>query len=365
MKGKKMLIFHDFLIEKGGGERVILTLSQFLDCIIFTSMYKKESTFTFPKTSRIFSSSSPFITLPMRRALKLLHTIIFFKKILPNFKKFFDRNFSFALFSGFYSILLAPHITLFKAYYIQSEPLKCVFQREYYRRARFLAYKILHKLFIKKIEKNSIQNMDLLVANSYYIANVFEKEFKVNINEVIYPPVDVRTFYFKNFGDFFLSVGRLYPHKRIHVVANIFTKIPEEKLVIVGDGPLKGYITRLSEKYNNITYLGSVSERKIRELYATCKCAIYIPEKEHFGLVPIEANASGKPVIVCNEGAFPETIIDGETGIILSEPIRKNLFDVIKNFKNFEFDKRKCRKNAYRFDVAKFIKKMKTVFGIG
>ena len=134
--------------------------------------------------------------------------------------------------------------------------------------------------------------------------NLYEKYFNIRVSRVVYPPIDISKFYFKKYSNFFLCVGRLYPHKRVHIVTKVFTKLKKEKLIIVGRGPLSNYISAISRKFSNIVYLGSVPDDKLRELYATCKAVIYLSEKEPFGIIPIEANASGKPAIVSCEVVF-------------------------------------------------------------
>ena len=356
----RVTIFHDFLIEKGGGERVVGTLAKYFNAKIVTSFYSRKNTYeNFKDTSIMYNSGIINEKIAKFSPLKILRSIFFFKNQLSKFSKFFNSHFDISIFSGFYSIYLAKFIDISKIYYIQAEPLEYVFKREVYNSNRFLFHRIFYRLFLENLEKENIESMDKIIANSNYTKKIYEEYFKIRISNVIYPPVNIKKFYFKNYSDFYLYVGRLYLHKRVHLIAKVFSRLKNEKLIIVGSGPLSKYITKLSRKYRNIIYLGAVSDSKLRELYATCKAVIYLSEKEHFGIVPIEANASGKAAIVSNEGGLPETVINGKTGIIIDQPCEHNLERVILDFDVSKFNPKVCINNAKKFSEEVFIKRIK------
>jgi len=356
----RVAIFHDFLIEKGGGERVVNTLAKSFNAEIITSFYKRKSTYeNFKNTRIIYNSGIINEKISNLSPIKILRTIFFFKNQLSKFSKFFNSHFDISIFSGFYSIYLTKSINIPKIYYIQAEPLQYVFEREAYTTNRFLFHRIFYRLFLKNMEKENINSMDKIIANSSYTKKIYEEYFKIRVSNVIYPPVNIKNFYFKNHSDFYLCVSRLYPHKRVNLIAKVFTRLRNEKLVIVGSGPLSEYITKLARKYRNIIYLGSVSDSKLRELYATCKAVIYLSEKEPFGIVPIEANASGKAAIVSNEGGLPETIINNKTGVTVDPPYEYNLERVILDFDVSKFNPKVCINNAKKFSEEVFIKRIK------
>ncbi|MEO0119583.1 MAG: glycosyltransferase [candidate division WOR-3 bacterium] len=363
MKKLRYIIFHDFLIEKGGGERVVNILSKFLNAPVVTWFYEKGLTYESFKTSKIFYHSNILNKIAVCiKPLKLFRASFFFDKHLKNIKSLIDEMFDIAIFSGFYSIYFAKFLTIPKIYYIQAEPLGYVLNRESYKnRISSKFYSLFYKLFLRKLEKDGILSMDKIIANSNYTKKIYEDYFNVKVEDVIYPPVDTRKFYFKKSGDFFLLVSRLYPHKRVQVVARVFSKLPHEKLVIVGSGPLSNYIKKLPLKHKNIIYLGTVSDEKLRELYAECKAVIYISEMEPFGIVPIEANASGKPVIVSDEGGLPEVVIHKKTGLIIKPPYEDSLMKTIKIFDNYNFSVKECVKNSKRFDIKNFKESFKKI----
>ena len=362
----RTVIFVDFLIEKGGGERVASTLAKFFNAPIITCFYKEEATYDdFKKMRIMFNSGFLNERIANISPLKILRAVVFFKNQLSKFAEFFNSYFDISIMSGFYSIFSAKFLEIPKIYYIQAEPLELVFEREAYSKKYFSFYRVFYRTFLKKSEVESLRSMDKIIANSQYTKNLYEKYFKVQVDSVIYPPIDISKFYFKAHSNFFLCVGRLYPHKRIHVVAKAFTRLKKERLIIVGSGPLSNYIYTLSRKYSNIVYLGSVSDEKLRELYATCKGVIYLSEKEPFGMVPVEANASGKAAIVSCEGGLPETIVPGKTGIIIEPPYEENLVKEISSFDYRKFNPAICRKNAKKFSKETFLSRIKKeIYGV-
>ena len=212
------------------------------------------------------------------------------------------------------------------------------------------------KIFIKNI----VKRIDTLVANSNYIKENIYKYYKI-ISKVIYPPVDIKKFKCKKeHEDFFLSVQRFTPAKRVEIQIKAFKKLPDENLVVVGTPVNREYLKRLRENApKNVEFFISVSDKKLIELYASCKATIQTSKAEPFGLVPVESMASGKPCIAVNEGGFKETIIHGKTGILINEPYIDNLVDAIKNFDKYDFNPKILRKRAEYFSLDRFIMNFK------
>lgn len=360
---KKVAIFHDFLIEKGGGERVVNLLSKIFKAPIVTWFYEKKLTYPELNKAKIFYHKSFLNRVVIRLSpLKLFRATFFFGNQLKNAAKIFNENFDVAIFSGFYSSFFAKFLIIPKIYYIQAESLSYVLERESYRKKiSSKIYSLLLKFIFENLEKESLLSMNKIVANSNYTKKIYEDYLGIKIKDVVYPSINTKEFHFKEHGEFFLLVSRLYPHKRVQIVANVFSKLPNQKLIVVGSGPLSSYIRALARKYNNIVYRGRVSDKELKELYGRCKAVIYISEKEPFGLVPIEANASGKPAIVSNEGGLPETIVHGKTGLVINPPYAKNLAKVIQNFEDNNFDIKECIKNSKKFDEKRFKEKFKKI----
>lgn len=358
----RIAIFHDFLIERGGGERVVNSISNIFDSKIITSYYLPETTYYSFRKKNVFYINNIFNNLLLlNRYTKIIRAYYYFKHQLKKACEYINRNFDVALFSGFYSIYFSNYLKIPKIYYIQSEPISYVLERYSMKKIkRYIPKGIISK--ISELERECLKNMDVIIANSNYIKNIYEEFLEKKVDTVIYPPVNLKNFYYKKSAGYFLVVSRLYPHKRVDVVVKAFKRLEKEKLFIIGKGPLEKFIRKVAKKYKNIKYLGSVSDSKLKNLYASCEAVIYTPEKEHFGIVPVEANASGKPAIVSNEGGLKEIINREGVGVRINEPYLENLIKVIKEKIYLRsYNPRKCIENSKRFDEKVFVKKFKTI----
>jgi len=174
---------------------------------------------------------------------------------------------------------------------------------------------------------------------------------------VIYPPVNVD--YFSQVPllekTHYLFVGQLVCYKRPDLAVKAFARLPKEKLIVVGDGPLKKALQK--DATANVSFLTCNDRAKIRELYASSKALVF-PGIEDFGIVPVEAQAAGCPVIAMNAGGTKETVLNGETGILMNEQTEAALLQAIEDAKHICWDSRKLKKNANCFSIAVFHQKI-------
>jgi glycosyltransferase involved in cell wall biosynthesis len=207
-----------------------------------------------------------------------------------------------------------------------------------------------------------VKNLDCIVAIS---ANVQGRilEYHGRQSEIIYPPVDTSKFRFKEYGDFWLSVNRIYPEKRIDLQVDVFRELPEERLIIVGgytegDHAVKYYHKLVENIPDNVKIRGEITEDELIELYAHCKGLLCTAKDEDFGLTPVEAMASGKPVVAVNEGGYRETVVNGRTGLLVGAN-RDELMRAIEQIsKNPEWYREACIKRAEEFDTSIFLEKI-------
>jgi glycosyltransferase involved in cell wall biosynthesis len=168
---------------------------------------------------------------------------------------------------------------------------------------------------------------------------------------IIYPPVE--TAYFRPSaadGDYYLIVSRLNAYKRIDLAVAAFNEL-DLPLKIVGDGPARQQLERQARP--NIEFLGRRSDEDVKRLLSECRALIF-PGEEDFGIVPLEAMASGRPVIAFRAGGAVETIIDGETGLFFDDPSPRSLESAVDRFKFTVFNKDKLRQQALKFDKKVF-----------
>ncbi|MCB9358778.1 glycosyltransferase [Candidatus Woesearchaeota archaeon] len=189
---------------------------------------------------------------------------------------------------------------------------------------------------------------------------------------VINPPIETKDFHYKSNGDYWLSVNRLITHKRVDIQLKAFSKLPSEKLIIVGSYEVSAkhfeeyaaYIKKL--KPDNVEIVHWADKQKMVDLYANCKGFITTSHEEDFGMTPIEAMASGKPVIAPNEGGYKETIVDGQTGVLIDDIDVDKLVNAVKEVgKDPGRYKNACQIRAKRYDTKEFIKKIKRIVSEG
>jgi len=209
-----------------------------------------------------------------------------------------------------------------------------------------------------------VNNIDQLVTNSKNSQKRIEKYYH-RTADIIYPPVNVSKFRYKEYGDFWLSVNRLYPEKRIELQINAFRETPDEKLIIVGGHAKGDHSKKYAENIinglpQNVKILGEIPEKELIDLYARCKGLICTAIDEDFGLTPVEAMASGKPVIAVNEGGFRETVTE-KTGLLINADLH-SIREAIKFISNKpESYKNACLEQAKRFDLSIFSKNIKNM----
>jgi glycosyltransferase involved in cell wall biosynthesis len=152
--------------------------------------------------------------------------------------------------------------------------------------------------------------------------NVRNRIFKVYLREaeVLYPPVDTSRYRNRDPEPFWLSVGRVDKWKRIELQVEAFRQIPERQLCIVGQ-VYPAYRDLVEHAPANVVFLGNVDEDRLRDLYSRCEGFVTTAIDEDFGYTPVEAMASGKPVVATKEGGYLETVIDGETGILVGPDV--------------------------------------------
>jgi len=218
--------------------------------------------------------------------------------------------------------------------------------------------------FWEKMDKWAVSYVGKIVCNSQNVRERVRKYWNRDA-EVVYPPVDVSKFYYDDAEDYWLSVNRIMPEKRIDLQLDIFEQLPDEHLVIVGSAEYGTAYQREMEKrikeMNNVKWLGRVSDEKLCELYARCKGTIQTAVDEDFGYVPIESMAAGKPCLAVNEGGFRESIVHGKTGILIDEPYLENFVKAIERFNPSAFDPNYLQKYVQRFSKESFVKKIRNL----
>lgn len=196
------------------------------------------------------------------------------------------------------------------------------------------------------------------VANSCNVAKRIECHYNRSA-DVLHAPVDTSLFQLSERDDgYYLIVSALVPYKRLDLAIKVFNRLGE-RLLIVGKGP---ELTRLSAQASrNIEFLGWQSDEALAELYARCRALIF-PGAEDFGIVPLEAMASGKPVVAYGGGGALESVVEGSahpTGVFFYEQTLESLTEALKKLKRVRFDPKSIRAHAEEFDRSTFKSKLR------
>lgn len=215
---------------------------------------------------------------------------------------------------------------------------------------------VLHKLRIWDVI--CANRVDFFIANSNYIKSRIQKVYRRDA-EVIYPPVDLEKFQLnQNKDEFYFTASRLVPYKKIDLIVESFSKMPNKKLIVAGIGPDFKKIKALAGI--NIELKGFVSDEEMRHLMQRAKAFVFAAD-EDFGIIPLEAQACGTPVIALNRGGTKETVVDGISGIHFNEQSIESLSEAIDKFeKTGAFDANRIRENAERFSKQRFYVEVKS-----
>lgn len=242
---------------------------------------------------------------------------------------------------------------------------------EYYRTAG-LGGKIAMKVFtgyLRREDMKSAESVDRFIANSAFVAERIKRIYGRE-SMVVHPPVDV-DFFGEDAsvplpsgiepGSYYLYAGELRDYKRPDLAVEACLRMGR-KLVVVGNGKMRERLERRVGGCGDVMFLGRVSDDGLRRMFS-CARALLFPGVEDFGIIPVEAQASGLPVIARGEGGALETIDYGSTGLFFSEGSIQSLCSAIECFEARTWSSDLCRKNAARFSIGEFKTKMSLVLG--
>ena len=353
----KIAIIHYWLRNMRGGEKVVEALCEmFPEADIFTHFYLPEAV---SETIRKHEIRTTFIQ-------KFPRPSRYFKHYLPLMPIALEQ-----LDLGGYDLVISSESGPAKGVVIPSHtshlcychtPMRYIWDLYHeYLDSAAPVIKLLFPLiahYLRIWDYMSASRVDRFVANSEYVAGRILKTYG-RTAEVIHPPVNVGDFQNNNKpGDFYLMVGQLVSYKKTELAVEAFNR-SGKKLVIIGEGE---ELNNLKKKApTNVKLMGWQPFEVIKDHYARCKALVF-PGVEDFGIVPVEAMASGRPVIAFRKGGATETVIDGITGIFFDEQTPDSLNIAIKRFEEVEseFDHKKIEEQACKFDKNVFKEKLLT-----
>ncbi|MFC1810903.1 glycosyltransferase [Patescibacteria group bacterium] len=350
LENLKIAIVCDWLTNFAGAERVILKLHKmFPKAQIYTSVYNEEKMPEFADAA-IFTSF-------LQKFPKAKEKHQWYLPFYPlAFEQFDLSNFDIVIsscHSASKGIITKPK-TMHVSYC--HSPMRYAWDNshEYLRTYKFpwpVKYfipKLIHK--IRMWDRLAADRVDHFVTNSNFVKKRIKKYYKRD-SKVIYPMVNVKDFYISSGKkDYYLAVGRFTPYKKFDLIVDAFNELPY-KLKIIGTGVQEKELKAKAK--SNIEFLGRVSEKKLKDLYANAKALVF-PQVEDFGITPLESMASGRPVIAFKAGGALETIKDKQTGLFFEEQNVPYLKAAIEKFEATKWDSKKIRQYVKKFDEKVF-----------
>ena len=223
---------------------------------------------------------------------------------------------------------------------------------------------LLHQL--RLWDTRTANGVDHFLANSQFIARRVWKVYR-RAAEVIYPPVDIGDFRLvEGKGGTYVTVSRLVPYKRVELLVEAFARLPDRHLTIIGAGPELERLRRVAP--SNVELTGFLPDAEVRRRLERARAFLFAAE-EDFGIVMVEAQACGTPVIAYGKGGACEVVRDldrpGATGVLFAEQTADSIVDAIARFEDAtdQIEPLACRRNAERFGHARFCSELVSVIG--
>ncbi len=355
----KIALVHDWLVNYAGSERVLEQIielypsADLFSLVDFLPAAAGERNFIHDKTVRTsFIQKMPFAKKKYRSYLPLM----------PFAVEQFDLS--------EYDLIISSCHAVSKGVLTKSGQLHICYCHTPIRYAWDLYHQYLKESGLKtglkglmaRLSLHYVRMWDYIAANRvhYFVANsnfTAERIKRIYGRDavVIYPPVEVSAFDLSPTAreDFYFTASRMVPYKKVDLIVEAFSKIPGKKLIIAGDGP--DFRKIKSKAARNVEFLGYQTADMLRSYMQRAKAFVFAAE-EDFGIIPVEAQACGTPVIAYGRGGARETVIENETGIFFGEQNVESLIGAVNQFEKSQdaFNRAGVRKNAERFGRERF-----------
>ncbi|MGD0977133.1 MAG: glycosyltransferase [Minisyncoccia bacterium] len=351
----KIALVQDYLVEYGGAERVLQALCEiFPEAPIYTLLYDEKA------SGRVFRDREIHTSFIQKIPFARRHHRLFAALMPLAIEQFDLSEFDFVLSNSASfgkGVITKPKTTHIN--YCMT-PTRFLWDDSHRFIDEFKLPWLIRKMtpaviaYLRIWDKEAALRVDEFVAISNHVKTRIAKYYQRDA-KVITPPIDVSKYHISpEVDEYFLMVGRLVAYKRFDLAIQVFNAIGKP-LKIVGDGPERYRLEKMAKK--NIEFLGLVSDDKLPGLYSRAQAVIF-PQEEDFGLVPLEAMASGRPVIAYRAGGALETVIDGRTGIFFDEQTEISMALAISRYYETKFNPNVIRAHALDFDKSIFKEKI-------
>ncbi len=350
----RVAIVHDWLYTIGGAERVLQEmLACYPDADVFClfDFLKPEdrAKIGLKATKTSFLQKLPFVSRSHRAFLPLMPIAIEQLDLSP-----YDLiiSSSYAVAKG---VMTGPdqlHVS-----YIHS-PIRYAWDLQHTYLARnsnpittFLARPLLH--WLRVWDTRTAHGPDMIMANSHFVARRIRKVYGRKA-KVLYPPVNLSTRKdVPQKGKHFLAASRLVSYKNIEAIVRAFAELPDQQLIVAGEGPEGARLRKIAGP--NVTFAGFVSDDELRELMATARAFVFAAE-EDFGIISVEAQSEGTPVLALGRGGSCESVLNGKTGLFFDQPEPSSIAACVRDFiaRETDFSAENCKAQASLFSAQHF-----------
>lgn len=353
----KVSLLHHWLVSMRGGEKVLEQFCRMMpDADIHTLVTNTDSD-SLSDTIRGHSiyttilDKIPYANKYYKSLLPLFPAVIKHHKVKADFVLSSDAS----LIKGMHIPDDIPHVC-----YCHSPPRYLWdLQDDYLSAMSTLKAAVFSRItpYLQRFDMQAAGQVDHFIANSQFVRKRIKRIYSRE-STVIHPPVDLQNFEPGHVSeDFYLMVSALVPYKKVDIAVKTFNELGKP-LIVIGEGSEFEKLEKMAAE--NITFLGSQPFEVLKKHYEHCKAFIF-PGIEDFGITPLEAQASGKPVIAYKDGGALETVIEGKTGLFFEEQSAESLIDAIERYEQIEneFSPAACRNNAERFSPGRFRNEIK------
>lgn len=357
------ILIHDYFAIRGGGERLCLLMAKGLDLDLCYGYRTAESYPTEAFEGLTVHDLDVRLRHPGLRSFALARAY----RTRTRFLGAYDT----VVYSGVVAPLAVDsHPDGENIFYCHTPPRFIYDQRDYFMDQTPLWQRPALRALIAYLRPRyeaAVAKMDRIVVNSENIRARVQRYLGVD-STVVYPPCDTERFRWRGQQGYYLSTARLDGLKRVERIVQAFRQLPNERLVVASGGPEFDRLRRMAEGAKNIRFTGWVEEEELRELVGQAAATIYIPRDEDFGMAPVESMAAGKPVIGVAEGGLLETVVDGETGLLLpADPAPEEIREAIRALppERASAMRAACERRARSFRNSAFLEGMRRTLSAG
>jgi glycosyltransferase involved in cell wall biosynthesis len=353
-------LVHDYLTQRGGAERVALSLCRAFPAVpLYASLYEPAT--TFPDFAGV-----EVRTLPLNRSAMLRRN---HRLALPLLAPAFSRLHVAAevVVCSSSGWAHGAQVEGRKIVYCHT-PARWLYQSDLYMRGHGRAQQAVAAALrppLLRWDRAAAASASRYLANSSAVADRIRRVYGLEAEVVAPPPAVTPDGPVEPVGGvepgFVLCVSRLLPYKNVDSVVRAFSRLSDERLVVAGGGPEEAFLRALATP--NVTLLGGVTDAQLRWLYRESS-ALVAASHEDFGLTPLEAATFGKPSSVLRWGGFLDTVVEGETGIFFDSPTPDSVAESVRELRGAGWRADAIREHASRFSEARFVLRIRAIAGM-